>query len=152
MFSSQFPLLRLCLCLSNSLLPSKDRAPASSSGTGKQRGCARPGSGAAAAPALPTGPAPTAPGELPEVDAAAGACKGCRGLPGPHLREGTVLSVGCLAKGLGHRKEAASKERVSSRSSEPFGETRLLLSSVPLFAAPPQNGLFFLRPLDFKVF
>lgn len=35
-------------------------------------------------------------------------------------------SLGCLAKGLGHKEEAASNERVTSHFSEPFGETRLL--------------------------
>lgn len=41
------------------------------------------------------------------------------------------------------RSRAASNERVPYGSSEPFGETRLLLSSVPLSAAPPQNALVF---------
>lgn len=54
-----------------------------------------------------------------------------------------MLSLGCLAKGLGHKEEAVSNERVPSRSSEPFGEAGLLQSSVPLCAAPPQNGLVF---------
>lgn len=61
-------------------------------------------------------------------------------------------SLGCLAKGLEHKEEAASNERLPPRSSEPFGETRLLLSSVPLSVAPPQNGLVFFRPLVSKVF
>lgn len=112
-FSSQFPLLRLCLCLSNSLLPSKGRAPASSSGTGEQRGSARTGSGAAAAPALPPPrrAASLAAPELSDVDAAAGACKGCGSLPGSRLREGTLPSLGCLAKGLGHQEEGGSLQR-----------------------------------------
>lgn len=126
-FSSQFPLLRLCLCLSVQLpAPLQGQSSGSSSGTGEQRGCARTGSGAAAAPALPRLASLAAPGDLAEVDAAAGACKGCRSFPVSRLREGTLPSLGCLAKGLGHKEEAASSERVTSHLSEPFGETRLL--------------------------
>lgn len=46
-------------------------------------------------------------------------------------------------KGLGHKEEAVSNEEMPSRSNEPFGEPGLLQSSVPLSAAPPQNGLVF---------
>lgn len=133
------------VCLSNSLLPSKDRAPASSSGTGEQRGRARTGSGAAAAPALPTGRAPAPAGGLPGSPGrtAGGGCRRWSVHRVPRPPRVTSPGGDCAITRLpGQRAGAQGGGSLIEPycSSEPFGET---LSSLPLPAAPPQNGLFF---------
>lgn len=134
-FSSQFPLLRLCLCLYVQL-PAPLQGQSSSP---QQRDRAVP-------------PALSLPGRAAPFASSGRTARGGCGLwsvqrvPRPPRVSGRGLCHRSAAwpKGWGTRvKEVASNERVPSRSSEPFGETRFLQISVPFSAAPPQNELFF---------
>lgn len=151
-FSSQFPLLRLCLCLSVQL-PAPLQGQSSSlqqRGRGASGQCphgerSRGRSGSAHRPCPRPGGRP--PSQHRE---------NCRTWMRPLERaEGAEASQGHVSgrglchhsaawpKGWGTRRRQSPTRRCLLAQVNPFGEAGLLQSSVPLCAAPPQNGLVF---------